>query len=137
MNTKHTPEPWRASKTGRIKTNHENVVFSDTIFTCKDTLHPDEFEELAIANAKRIVECVNACAGIPSEILTSPSRKHDAFFEAIELEAKNKELIALFQQLDDILSRGGTITENSVIRGSILVVLGKIENPINRLKTYI
>lgn len=123
METKHTPEPWVADHR-LIKSANEEVGFLNS---------EHDFEEAA-ANTKRIVECVNACAGIPSEILTSPNRKHDAFFEAIELEVKNKELIALFQELEHILSCGGTITQKSVIRGAILLVLGKDPNLVREAK---
>lgn len=61
---KHTPEPWRANELqadidGR---NGEAVA----VCYCNDDNGDD-----AIANARRIVACVNSCAGIPTDWLES------------------------------------------------------------------
>lgn len=58
--TKHTPEPWEifGSDKNRIGHGQEAVASTHTYFN-----HRDE------ANARRIVACVNACAGISTEKL--------------------------------------------------------------------
>lgn len=73
MKTKHTPGPWRIEgpfNNPRLKT--KGVICADELRIC-EFAYPfmlnDEHDEIA-ANARRIVECVNACEGIsdPSAI---------------------------------------------------------------------
>lgn len=64
----HTPEPWRASNTCELDSGR--VV--QTVMRGDDTL-ADVFSTDAKANARRIVACVNACAGIPTEHLEGAS----------------------------------------------------------------
>lgn len=45
----HTPEPWRVSGTGHICAGDKVIPYDDLK-----------------ADARRIVACVNACAGIPT-----------------------------------------------------------------------
>lgn len=72
----HTPEPWQASYEG----NDEWVVISDgkkwksVAETRANREGAGEVSaEEAKANARRIVACVNACAGIPTDQLTPGS----------------------------------------------------------------
>lgn len=63
---KHTSEPWsqrdqyvRAPAKGKLTPHIAQIC-------CGNTARPTEQE---LANARRIVACVNACAGIPTEAL--------------------------------------------------------------------
>lgn len=56
----HTKEPWVLDKYGHPKVEMNNVVVSG--FTLSAS-------ELAETNTHRILACVNACAGIPTERL--------------------------------------------------------------------
>ena len=96
---KHTKEPWRVNdRTGIVKifanTDKVDTASGLPIATVVAQWPPDIFDfskyaaETRKANAARIVACVNACAGIPNEVLLSDNRKHDAFFEAMELQMK-------------------------------------------------
>lgn len=60
--TKHTPEPWRAVN----GFDRRWRIHSETVSHLAEVSDPGE------ANAHRIVLCINACAGIPDEVLTAP-----------------------------------------------------------------
>lgn len=57
----HTPTPWKLRTSGSFGTD-------DTMVAMTYPLEPDE-QRKARAKARRVVACVNACAGIPTEIL--------------------------------------------------------------------
>lgn len=65
---KHTPEPWQA-----IGSRADRAIISDgrSIARVWGAIQPDDRppHDQADANAARIVACVNACAGIPTEEL--------------------------------------------------------------------
>jgi len=61
--SEHTKEPWSVDPRAnlRVRDSHDN-----TICSCGTTdLIRDQWEE----NARRIVACVNACAGVPTFML--------------------------------------------------------------------
>ena len=62
MKTEHTPEPWATNGT-RIESEHSHGWANDG-WIIAGLEGPD-----AEANARRIVACVNACAGIETELL--------------------------------------------------------------------
>ena len=74
----HSPEPWRkvpenelgycAAGPG-IEDAQQNAVVSTV---CRECLGDDE--RLSEANAERVVACVNACAGITTELLHQAAR---------------------------------------------------------------
>ena len=59
MKTEHTPEPWIYAMPD---SDHEGIICGRHGGQVID----GEFNE---ANARRIVACVNSCAGIPTEVL--------------------------------------------------------------------
>lgn len=61
----HTPEPWIVSGSIRIESEHEHGSVNDG-WIIGDMCGSD-----AKANARRIVACVNSCAGIGNEDLES------------------------------------------------------------------
>lgn len=67
----HTKEPWRVTPDGHIASKGFVPIrtpFREDAF--KDGPNrSDHSDELLLANARRIVACVNACAGIPTEDL--------------------------------------------------------------------
>lgn len=78
--TKHTPEPWVVSAAGYGDWKFEGGFNGTIVGKDKQVVFagPSSFkalrgetEEQATANAKRIVACVNACAGISNEDLES------------------------------------------------------------------
>lgn len=75
MSQQHTPEPWEVSALGGGL--HANDVPICQFFNdCGDDFQNHE------ANARRIVACVNACAGIPNE----------------QLECDNIEFVRIFNE---------------------------------------
>lgn len=70
----HTKEPWTtADYTASLSTGVENGI---SIQAGDDTVLDLPFtaswpEAMQRANARRIVACINACAGIPTELLES------------------------------------------------------------------
>lgn len=122
METKHTPTPWRVEykpASTYIFSNEPNFLLLSMSYTQTD--------KTTIANAKRIVECVNACEGMPSSILTSTSRKNHAFFEAIEFELKYNELKEVIEDMIKHLDEGIVLT---LRKDSILVEA--LRNTINQ-----
>jgi len=91
---KHTPEPWLA--TGRVvyKLNEKGVnhfsAFVQDYQACESELE---------ANARRIVACVNACAGMPTWKLERdglPSVR-----EYLDMEAQRDQLRAALESIVD------------------------------------
>lgn len=68
---KHTPEPWRAFNNGEgvvgVGTDHSDVCW--TRIEEGGWLNSDRTIDTDYENARRIVACVNACAGIDTELL--------------------------------------------------------------------
>ena len=60
MKTEHTPEPWKNVKGVHVVSGEKQIA------RCWVENRP---VSVAHANARRIVACVNACAGIPTEVL--------------------------------------------------------------------
>jgi hypothetical protein len=70
--TNHTQEPWscateHADGACVYVTSAERSVFTDEVAV----IYAGQSLEVARADARRIVACVNACAGIPTEALES------------------------------------------------------------------
>ncbi len=64
----HTKEPWEARRDPSYYGILSEVYAGDKFILCTGGVHsPSELE----ANTKRIVACVNACAGITNEALES------------------------------------------------------------------
>lgn len=83
---KHTKEPWEADGYGamnRITDGHETIGYTDPIIRARSKQEDVAEGE---SNAKRIVACVNACAGIRTEALESGLIKHllnDAYMRTL------------------------------------------------------
>lgn len=72
----HTKEPWHVEGYGqmnRITDGKETVGYIDPIIRARPKI--DDIAE-GEANARRIVACVNACAGITNEALEAGYIKH-------------------------------------------------------------
>lgn len=64
--TKHTPEPWIASKLSEMF-NESEILGPDGINILSDRYGPDG--KVSHEDAARIVACVNACKGISNDVL--------------------------------------------------------------------
>ncbi len=67
----HSPEPWEKSLT-RDGSEDSWCVHraEDRVIVAEVEIRPDN-EDRAESDARRIVACINACAGIPTEALES------------------------------------------------------------------
>lgn len=111
----HTPEPWRFyDDTNDGKTNRiEIVATGKTIARIYQSVNEED-----LPNARRIVACVNLCAGIPIERLEK-CQQYDAkamvdlmlkwYDERNELLKALKELTNLAGVLDDSTDEGGML----------------------------
>jgi hypothetical protein len=68
--TKHSPEPWTDLADGIDGPANSHPVVDVDTHSLVARAYGDEVDE-AEANARRIVACVNACAGIPTAALES------------------------------------------------------------------
>jgi hypothetical protein len=86
---KHTKEPWVLRGTNIDSTNTDVSVGR-----CYNTNSVGQTPKSALANAKRIIACVNACAGMEEPAMEIPALKaeverlRDALSKAHELIAK-------------------------------------------------
>lgn len=123
--TKHTPEPWHIEKTVHAKDadgGYETWISAEwginewhgLAFTFGD----EDSEDQAIANARRIVACVNACAGIEQKILEDPEysikAELDSLDSIIETSAKylaqrDELLAALTHAATDYIDQNGSV----------------------------
>ena len=101
MKTEHTPEPWATNGT-RIESEHSHGWANDG-WIIAGLEGPD-----AEANARRIVACVNTCAGLPTEVLEryklgvigveykSTKQQRDELLAALERSLESFEYIAKY-----------------------------------------
>ena len=83
--SKHTPEPWVADDSHGLETNfYSDDVTGSIIGGCQEYTFAHRDIEERRANAKRIVTCVNACAGMA-----------DPAAEIAELKRQRDELLAV------------------------------------------
>ena len=93
--SEHTPEPWYREFEGgnwRVMAADENGGYTLADMCCDD-------QE---ANARRIVACVNACAGLSNEFLSVATRDDYAMrlvLEADEMRRQRDELLAALRPL--------------------------------------
>ena len=90
MKTEHTPEPWATNGT-RIESEHSHGWANDG-WIIAGLEGPD-----AEANARRIVACVNVCAGIPTEVL-----EHGDIAKALKIFALDSATFR--RQRDELLA---------------------------------
>lgn len=80
---KHTKEPWIIDSDRR---RGANLIRGDKAKMVAWTIYFDNGSKTELANAKRIVACVNACAGIRTEALESGLIKYllnDAYMRTL------------------------------------------------------
>lgn len=95
MQDQHTQEPWYASKEDgnwRVMAADENGGYTLADMYCDD---PE-------ANSRRIVACVNACAGIPTEELVRAKYLNTASYAMRQKAEKHRdELLAALKKFLD------------------------------------
>ena len=101
---KHTPEPWRTdAECGFPQDIHDSK--GNLFLRCGSDFDNEIYGE---ANARRIVACVNACAGLPTEVLEryklgvigvdykSTKQQRDELLAALERSLESFEYIAKY-----------------------------------------
>ena len=83
----HTKEPWAADEFGQINDSEGKPIVG----------HP--------YNARRIVACVNACAGLPNDALDGGWTAAGLSEYAKRLEQQRDELLAAAKNLRDVKGR--------------------------------
>lgn len=125
----HTPEPWVLSEShyGAIVSNASSDIRKNWCLSTSDTGRIYS-NELAVANARRIVACVNFCAGVSIEKLENSHcgeyqqvllKERDTYRDLCD-ELKNKLIASRFmfeayginlQKLGDEINESITKTE--------------------------
>lgn len=120
----HTPEPW-VIEPDPVYGRHFNITTAKRIeerITCiaQVELHWDEsFESEQIANARRIVACVNACKHYTTEDLEDVGENLSGVFADVkarcaELVAQRDELLAALKALLEVNNQADLASLNPV-----------------------
>lgn len=99
--TKHTAEPWKVCRKDGFLHIEAVVV--------KPDIYCDISTSLELDNARRIVACVNACAGIPNEVLEAPDYSIKA--ELDRLDAQIAGRMRAERERDQIRARLAALEE--------------------------
>jgi hypothetical protein len=108
----HTEEPWIISDedsdciTAKSREGMAEICIVETGFS-------EPFNSEQVANARRIVACVNACAGIPTDVIENFSATGNLFAK------QGKDWLSDVQQRDELLAAlKGLVDCISETRGS-------------------
>lgn len=106
--SEHTKEPWSIQNVeiGAAVTNDLCIMAPSPSFReiaqIARCYQGDRVKEMELANARRIVACVNACAGIPTDALECDTPTFIAMLqERHALRTHRDELLAALKQLDE------------------------------------
>lgn len=95
MKTEHTPEPWHAPGLAEIHdSGHRVIALLSDVDPVQEELRPSPSTAEGDANARRIVACVNACAGMPTWKLERDGLP--SVDEYIAIEKQRDDLLAVF-----------------------------------------
>lgn len=120
--SEHTKEPWRHVGQGDIVGANDDDV-------CAVYFHSQRPVD---ANARRIVACVNACAGISTEKLEGPGMlvnipdDHNIIAQRDELLARLQSALSFIEGFENDDSQEGIDDLLADIRASILASGGKV-----------
>lgn len=89
MTIKHTPEPWQV---------HQDASGDVFVSSAKTSFHIAEIgsedDEAVIPDARRIVACVNACRGLPTDELEQKGLIAAVGTQLLEADQQRDELLA-------------------------------------------
>lgn len=131
----HTKEPWEYWENDRTgfgvkMPRKKKTRFGAEPYAVIGGFEPDDRDEM-IANARRIVACVNACAGISQETLATVGKWSEAG------QATLRELYALREQRDQLLAVLTELQECSAYWSEYdvpLGIVGRIDAAIASVK---
>lgn len=107
-NSMHTPEPWRVER---------DDIHRRLVIICASTEHPSRTRGLPVAyvdgrgdrvaiDIGRAVACVNACAGIPTEVLELPRlQRPPTPLEALALKERDEANARLRVNVGELAKR--------------------------------
>ena len=117
---KHTPDPWFAW----ADNNNCFKVGPSSNYTVAQIFHTPE-TDCHDGNARRIVSCVNACTGIPTEILEHATDFGAAVIQTIQSVRKQRdELLAALNESLECVEDGDWQSARRVISAAISSVKG-------------
>ena len=117
MSQQHTPEPWRVfshswSNTSVLADGFDHAICGlDINHATEESQESDE--ALMGANARRIVACVNACAGLTTEILEHSGVVRDLIGQNASLTKQRDELMKALEHQCEVLNRNGYSTNKA------------------------
>jgi hypothetical protein len=111
----HTPEPWALSDSpyGAIFSNATPEIRKNWCLSTRDTGRIYGYE-VAVANARRIVACVNACKGLSTDTLEKTGLVSAVGNELIDLEKERDTYRELCAELLNKLSESLPFVEDSL-----------------------
>lgn len=129
--TEHTPEPWRVELVNHAlgdTGDYEGVVEIRSGDAKRPMIEIWDDSDEAEANARRIVACVNACAGIPTDDL-----EHGDIAKALKIFAldsatfrrQRDELLAELEELSLYVAYNGDDWVQKKARAAIASVKGR------------
>lgn len=107
---KHTPEPWACTKAGPVMNGYSqgdaicSIEHNTLIAGCFSDVRGGP--EVAEYNARRIVACVNACSGLPTEELERIATRAP-FTAYAELKQQRDELLEALKFAQMLLADNG------------------------------
>ena len=111
MTIKHTPEPWRV---------HQDASGDVFISSAETSFHIAEIgsedDEAVIPDARRIVACVNACRGLPTDELEQKGLVAAVGTQLLEADQLRDELLAALEEVHRIASNSNMTHNMMVIR---------------------
>ncbi|WP_421233823.1 hypothetical protein [Aeromonas jandaei] len=109
MTIKHTPEPWGV---------HQDASGDVFISSAETSFHiaevGSEDDETVIPDARRIVACVNACRGLPTDELEQKGLVAAVGTQLLELDQLRYELLEALEEVHRI-SSGSNMTHNMMV----------------------
>ena len=119
MESKHTPTPWKLGRTGAVVSESiEGIEMRGAMGKEAVKYYGGNLigESISQANAKRIVECVNALEGIDEPM---KFMKHYKAIEYMEIDKKYHNLKDVVQDVIRLIDEGREITQSSIIINAI------------------
>lgn len=110
---KHTPEPWEVWNHDGDWTIEARSIISGFMVDIANLSFSEQ-------DARRIVACVNACAGISNEVLEAPDYSVKAEFDSLDAqiqgrvkaETQRDELLAVLKLFADLEKKTGEVWIN-------------------------
>ena len=101
--SKHTPEPWKLCRNDQSVGDARGYAVCDVWPRGDDQLASEEGKD----NARRIVACVNACRGLPTDELEQKGIVAAAGTQLLDVEQQRDELLTVLEALAECYCEAG------------------------------